>query len=288
MSVTARFRVLCICLVVIAICDIANAHNLFVMVEVALLPSYVLLAWRGTPGAVRAARLYLAGLGHVGGALLGQIAACREEVEARTGWRLDLAGVARSTARLGDEAGIDPAAAAERLAAEPATLLGVTTGKARRGLDETRALLEEAELNLERQRQLVERNLASAAELDRARALERSLAARLQHAPILAYRGDQDATLADRQRQWLLQVDVLAGLGGVDADQRPPVVGRGRGDGVDILALQQLAVVLVDVLGPDRLGNRLCPRQVDVGDGRHAATALALVGGHVVVGYREY
>ena len=30
---TARFQVLCICLGVIAICDIADAHNLFVMVE---------------------------------------------------------------------------------------------------------------------------------------------------------------------------------------------------------------------------------------------------------------
>ncbi|MGB7980325.1 MAG: monovalent cation/H+ antiporter subunit D family protein [Candidatus Nanopelagicales bacterium] len=37
----------------------ADLFNLFVMIEVALLPSYVLLAWRGTPGAIRAARLYL-------------------------------------------------------------------------------------------------------------------------------------------------------------------------------------------------------------------------------------
>ncbi len=37
----------------------ADLFNLFVMVEVALLPSYVLLAWRGTPAAIRAARLYL-------------------------------------------------------------------------------------------------------------------------------------------------------------------------------------------------------------------------------------
>jgi RND family efflux transporter MFP subunit len=63
---------------------------------------------------------------------------------------------------------------------------------ARRGLDETRALLDEAELNLERQRQLVARNLASAAELDRARALERSLAARLQ-------RNEADVEVAARQ-----------------------------------------------------------------------------------------
>jgi len=38
----------------------ADLFNLFVMIEVALLPSYVLLARRGTPGAIRAGRLYLA------------------------------------------------------------------------------------------------------------------------------------------------------------------------------------------------------------------------------------
>jgi RND family efflux transporter MFP subunit len=49
-----------------------------------------------------------------------------------------------------------------------------------RGLEETRALLEEAELNYERQKRLVADNLTSAMELDRARALAVSLAARLQ------------------------------------------------------------------------------------------------------------
>lgn len=38
----------------------ADLFNLFVMIEVALLPSYVLLARRGTPAALRATRLYLA------------------------------------------------------------------------------------------------------------------------------------------------------------------------------------------------------------------------------------
>ena len=33
MSMTPRFQLLCICLAAIAICDIADAHNLFVMVE---------------------------------------------------------------------------------------------------------------------------------------------------------------------------------------------------------------------------------------------------------------
>jgi len=51
---------------------------------------------------------------------------------------------------------------------------------AERGLEETRALLEEAENNYERQKRLVSQNLASAAELDRARALAVSLAARAE------------------------------------------------------------------------------------------------------------
>lgn len=38
----------------------ADLFNLFVMIEVALLPSYVLLAQRGTPSALRATRIYLA------------------------------------------------------------------------------------------------------------------------------------------------------------------------------------------------------------------------------------
>jgi len=63
---------------------------------------------------------------------------------------------------------------------------------ARRGLDETRALLEEAELNHQRQQRLVAQNLASAAERDSARALARSLAARLQ-------RNEADVEVAARQ-----------------------------------------------------------------------------------------
>ena len=63
---------------------------------------------------------------------------------------------------------------------------------AERALEETHALLEEAELNFERQKQLVDRNLASAAELDRARALAVSLAAREQ-------RNRADVEVAQRQ-----------------------------------------------------------------------------------------
>ena len=53
--------------------------------------------------------------------------------------------------------------------------------------------------------------------------------------------------LVDRERERLLAVDVLAGLHGVDADLGVPVVGRADDDGVDVLAVEDLAVVLVDV-----------------------------------------
>jgi HlyD family secretion protein len=51
---------------------------------------------------------------------------------------------------------------------------------ARSGLDETQALLEEARHNFKRATQLAERELASEQELDRSRALARSLEARLE------------------------------------------------------------------------------------------------------------
>ena len=62
----------------------------------------------------------------------------------------------------------------------------------RRGLDETQALLDEASINYERQKKLVGQNLASAADLDRARALFSSLEARLQ-------RNAADVEVAARQ-----------------------------------------------------------------------------------------
>jgi HlyD family secretion protein len=49
-----------------------------------------------------------------------------------------------------------------------------------RGLNETSTLLKEAELNLERSRQLVDKGLASESELDRSRALAGSLSAQLE------------------------------------------------------------------------------------------------------------
>jgi RND family efflux transporter MFP subunit len=62
----------------------------------------------------------------------------------------------------------------------------------RRGLVETETLLREARLNLERTQQLVDKDLASDQELDRARALADSLAARLE-------RKQADVYVAERQ-----------------------------------------------------------------------------------------
>ena len=56
---------------------------------------------------------------------------------------------------------------------------------------------------------------------------------------------DHGLALGDGQRQRLLAVDVLALAHGVDGDQGVPVVGRGDDDGVDVLAVEQLAEVLV-------------------------------------------
>ena len=48
-----------------------------------------------------------------------------------------------------------------------------------------------------------------------------------------------------RQRQRLLDVDVLAGVGRVDGDLRVPVIGRGDQHRIEVLLLEQLAVVAV-------------------------------------------
>ena len=54
----------------------------------------------------------------------------------------------------------------------------------------------------------------------------------------------QALALVDRERERLLAVDVLAGPGGGDVDQRVPVVGRAVDDDVDVVALEQLAEIV--------------------------------------------
>src|SRR5262245_24937999 len=69
------------------------------------------------------------------------------------------------------------------------------------------------------------------------------LAAGLDDAVVLAGCLDHRPPLGDGQAERLLAVDVLAGLAGVDGDQGVPVVGHGDDDGIDVLAVEQLAVV---------------------------------------------
>src|SRR5262249_46384529 len=49
----------------------------------------------------------------------------------------------------------------------------------------------------------------------------------------------------DRQRERFFTIDVLAGLHGLDGDLRVPVVGGNNRHDVDVLAVEDLAVVLV-------------------------------------------
>ena len=61
--------------------------------------------------------------------------------------------------------------------------------------------------------------------------------------------------------QRLLDVDILAGIAGVDGHRHVPVVGAADQDGVDVLAVEELAVML----GRDGLGIRQLLRRVEVG-----------------------
>jgi HlyD family secretion protein len=83
---------------------------------------------------------------------------------------------------------------------------------AQKGLKETETLLNEAQINFERSRRLVERELASEAELDRSRALAGSLTARLE-------RKRADVEVAERRldiyRQQLEDMIIRAPFAGV-------------------------------------------------------------------------
>ena len=67
----------------------------------------------------------------------------------------------------------------------------------------------------------------------------------LHDAAILFSRGHQLSSLINAVRERFLDIDVLARLAGPDRRQRMPVIGRGDGDGIDLLVLQRLADVSV-------------------------------------------
>ena len=64
------------------------------------------------------------------------------------------------------------------------------------------------------------------------------------------------AGLVDRVGHRLFAVDVLARLHGVDGHLGVPVVGRGDQDSVDVLAIEEPAVVLGDAVLVLALGRR--------------------------------
>ena len=81
------------------------------------------------------------------------------------------------------------------------------------------------------------------------------LRADLHHLAGLLDRGHELLAFVDRQRQRLFAIDVLAGLERRQRDLGVPMVGRADRDRFDVLAIEQLAIVLVDV----RLGEVLLP-----------------------------
>ena len=113
--------------------------------------------------------------------------------------------------------------------------------------------------------------------VDRHRAL---LAADLKDALVLPHGLGHQAAFADGDRHRLLGIDILARLAGVDADQRPPVFGRGRDDGVDILAVEHFAIVL-DGHAVVLLGGCLGAGKIDVGDGDESRAGILQRAGQV-------
>ena len=104
------------------------------------------------------------------------------------------------------------------------------------------------------------------------------LAADLQHAAGFLGLLRHLARLVDGERHRLFEVNVFAGLEGVDRHRRVPMVGRGDENTVDVGARQQIMVVAVDILfiharqlacGVDALGVNIAD-----GDDAHVASSF--------------
>jgi hypothetical protein len=72
------------------------------------------------------------------------------------------------------------------------------------------------------------------------------LGADLKHPIVMPHRVDQGSPLADVQGQRLLGIDVLARLAGVNAGDHALKLARRHDHRVDILAVENLAVILID------------------------------------------
>ncbi len=71
--------------------------------------------------------------------------------------------------------------------------------------------------------------------------------ARLQHTPVLADGVDHLAAFANGQGKRFFAVDIFARFRGGASDQRVPVIGRGNNDGVNVVAREDFAEVVVDI-----------------------------------------
>ena len=97
------------------------------------------------------------------------------------------------------------------------------------------------------------------------------LAAGLENALRVAHGLHEALALVNRQRQRLLAVNILARLERGEVHERVPVVRRAVDDNMHIIALEQLAEILVELrLGPSLLGLREV-RVVHVAHGEHLA-----------------
>ena len=139
---------------------------------------------------------------------------------------------------------------------------------AQRGEQETGALLTEARLTFERSRQLVERGLASEAELDRSRALARSLEAQLQ-------RKQADVEVAARQvdiyRQQLEDSIIRAPFAGVvvaknaqPGEMISPVSAGGGFTRTGIGTIVDMASLEIEIDVNEAYINRVAPGQAVV------------------------
>ncbi len=78
--------------------------------------------------------------------------------------------------------------------------------------------------------------------------------------------------LVDRQRERLFAIDVFAGLHGFDGDLRVPMIGRDDRHHFDVFAVEQLAIVAIDIGLPAGLFlAALGVLLVDVADGHDVA-----------------
>ena len=139
---------------------------------------------------------------------------------------------------------------------------------ARRGAAETEALLTEAQLNFERSQRLVEKQLASAAELDRARAQAKSLAAQME-------RKQADVEVAARQvdiyRQQLEDSIIRAPFAGVvvaknaqPGEMISPVSAGGGFTRTGIGTIVDMASLEIEIDVNEAYINRVAPGQAVV------------------------